>query len=192
MFSKSFFLDFPLSCFTSLGLRAGTVRKSSNVVEQKRNRKKPIWFVLGDKRSVLFSWTFHKAQLEACRVQTNRSQGGNHFFFRCHVSCFALIIRWGHITIFYPQWSCFRASICLRSCLVAISFFFTQNKYHFTEFSGSTYALIMKTPFQLTRDFRTPNFTSVCELILCFVKLFKSRVSLNIIYIPCLGLYPSS
>lgn len=95
MFSKSFFLDFPLSCFTSLGLRASTVRKSSNVVEQKRNRKKPIWFVLGDKRSVLFSWTFHKAQLEACRVQTHKSQGGKSLFLSlsCVMFCFNYQMR---------------------------------------------------------------------------------------------------
>lgn len=64
------------------------------------------------------------------------------------------------------------SSLFVYVSLSLLSGFFTQNKYHFTEFSGLTYALIMKTPSQLTIDFRTPNFTSVCELILCFVKLF--------------------
>lgn len=146
MFSKSFFLDFPLSCFTSLGLRASTVRKSSNVVEQKRNRKKPIWFVLGDKKSVLFSWTFHKAQLEACRIQTNKSQGGKSLFLSlsCVMFCFNYQMRTHNN--FLPTmklFSCLYLFTFLSRCYQF--FFFTQNKYHFTEFSGSTYALIMKT-----------------------------------------------
>lgn len=195
MFSKSFFLDFPLSCFTSLGLRASTVRKSSNVVEQKRNRKKPIWFVLGDKRSVLFSWTFHKAQLEACRVQTNKGQGGKSLFLSlsCVMFCFNYQMRtynnflptvklFSCLYLFTFLSRCYQVFFLLKTSIILLSFLVQL----------ITYALIMKTPFQLTRDFRTPSFTSVCELILCFVKLFKSRVSLNIIYIPCLGLYPSS
>lgn len=141
----------------------------------------------------MFSWTFHKAQLEACRIQTHKSQGGESLFLSlsCVMFCFNYQMRTHNN--FLPTmklFSCLYLFTFLSRCYQL--FFFTQNKYHFTEFSGSTYALIMKTPFQLTRDFRTPNFTSVCELILCFVKLFKSRVSLNIIYIPCLGLYPSS
>lgn len=142
----------------------------------------------------MFSRTFHKAQLEACRVQTHKSQGGKSLFLSlsCVMFCFNYQMRTHNN--FLPTmklFSCLYLFTFLSRCYQFL-FFFTQNKYHFTAFSGSTCALIMKTPFQLTRDFRTPSFTSVCELILCFVKLFKSRVSLNIICIPCLGLYPSS
>lgn len=120
----------------------------------------------------MFSWTFHKAQLEACRVQTNKSQGGKSLFLSlsCVMFCFNYQMRTPNNffvhneVVFEPYLFTF-----LPRCYQV---FFTQNKYHFTEFSGLTYALITKTPSQLTIDIRTPNFTSVCELILCFVKLF--------------------
>lgn len=100
--------------------------ESRQMFLNKKETEKPIWFVLGDKRSVLFSWTFHKAQLEACRVQTNKSQGGKSLFLSLSCVMFCFNYQMSTPNNFFVHNEVVFEPICLRFSLVAIRFFYSK------------------------------------------------------------------